>query len=150
VSKEVLAMLMASAARDEAALWDTVQKRAAARRLWAEERLRQRARSEAEEMARILETQRAAIEKELAKRAGDEHERAEAARQGKLPFGPGWLPEEQEQKAQYDADTRHIAGRRADLDRELSTEPARIQELYEVKHHRLERLGLVYLWPATS
>jgi hypothetical protein len=150
VSKDILAMLMASAVKDEEALWDTVKKRAFARKLWAEERLRQRARTEAEEMRRILEAQRAAIEKELTRRTEEEQKRAEAVRQRKLPFGPGWLPEEYEQKAQYEADTKHIAGRRADIDRELETEPARIREQYEVKHHRLERVGLVYLWPSTS
>mgnify|MGYP000688695665 CR=1 FL=1 len=30
------------------------------------------------------------------------------------------------------------------------TEPQRIRDLYEVKHHRLERVGLVYLWPTTA
>ena len=150
VSNEIMAMLMASAARDEEALWDTVKKRAFTRILWAEEKLRQRGKSEAEEMEHILAAQRAAIEKELAKRTEDERRRAEEALQPKLPFGPGWLPEEQEQKAQYEADTRHIAGRLAGIEAELGTEPLRIREQYEVKHHRLERVGLVYLWPATS
>ncbi|MFO0762566.1 MAG: DISARM system SNF2-like helicase DrmD [Byssovorax sp.] len=150
VSKDLLATRMASAPKDEEALWETVKARAFRRILWAEERLRQRGKSEAEEMRRILEAQRAAIEKELGRRTEDEKKRVDAARQGKLAFGPGWLPEEEEQKAQYEADTRHIAARRDELDKELEEEPLRIRGQYEVKHHRLERVGLVYLWPATS
>ena len=61
-----------------------------------------------------------------------------------------WLPEEAEQKKQYDADGKYIERRLGDLEKELSTEPGRIREQYDVKHYRLERIGLVYLWPTTS
>jgi hypothetical protein len=61
-----------------------------------------------------------------------------------------WLPEEQDQKDQYDADSKYIEKRLAELQGELDTEPARIRDLYSVKHFRLERVGLIYLWPTTS
>jgi hypothetical protein len=61
-----------------------------------------------------------------------------------------WYAAEQEQKAQYEADTRHIEKRRLALEKEIETEPQRIRDLYEVKHCRLERVGLVYLWPTTA
>ncbi len=150
VAAHIVKTLMASAAKDEDALWETLKKKAMRRIFWAEEKLRQRAKSEAEEMRRIIESQKGAIEKELASRRSADEAREQRARQGVLPFGEDWLPEEKEQKDQYDADTKHIEKRRATLERELQTEPQRIREQYDVKHHRLERVGLVYLWSASS
>jgi ERCC4-related helicase len=144
VPEHIVKMLMAGAARDEDALWGKVTARAEQRIAFARERLEQRAKVEAEEMARILQSQRAAIEKELSKRQALKDD--PRALQVTMP----WLPEEQDQKAQYEADTRHIAKRRAEVERELETEPQRIRDLYAVQHHRLERVGLVYLWPTTS
>jgi hypothetical protein len=145
VPPHIVKMLMASAARDEDALWEKVKAKALKRTVWAEERLRQRANVEAAEMKRILEAQRTAIEKELERRnAADEA--PPSAKQMLMP----WMPEEKGQKEQYEADAKHIRKRRADLDKELETEPQRIHELYEVKHYRLERVGLVYLWPRAS
>ena len=48
--------------------------------------------------------------------------------------------------------TRHVDEPivQCEIDGELEREPARIQRQYEVVHQRLERVGLVYLWPATS
>ena len=39
-------------------------------------------------------------------------------------------------------------GRLLDIDREIETEPAAIQELYRVALTRREPVGMVYLWPA--
>ena len=55
-------------------------------------------------------------------------------RRSRLDRSP-WLPEEKDQKAQYDADTRHIEKRRAALEKEFATEPERIRDHYEVKHY---------------
>lgn len=135
-------MLRASARADEDALWEAVKAKAFKRTLAAEERLRVRGRTESEEMKRILEAQRTAIARELAARKQQE----EDAKQMKMP----WAPEERGQRAQYEADTRHIQARLASIDGELELEPARIRALYEVKQVRVERVGLVYLWPTTS
>jgi ERCC4-related helicase len=135
VSKHTVDKVMAHATRDEDALWETLERKALARAVWAEEKLRQRAKAEAEEMQRILDAQRGAIDKEL-----------KARRQLSLP----WTTEEHEQKKQHEADTRHIEKRRAEIDREIASEPERIRDQYEVKHQRLERVGLVYLWPSTA
>lgn len=141
VPAHVIKMLMGYAQRDEEALWATVKNKIIRRTVYAGEKLRQRATIEAAEMVRILEAQRAALTKELGKRHAerDDPKRAQLA----MP----WLPEE---RAQYEADTLHIEQRSAELERELITEPQRIRDLYEVKHHRVERVGLVYLWPTTS
>jgi SNF2 family DNA or RNA helicase len=150
VTEDTVKKVVASAAKDEEALWATLKKKSMIRIFWAEDRLRQRGRAEGDEMARILEAQRTAIDKELATRTERDETAAAAALQGRLPFAPGWLPEEKEQKDQYDADTRHMIARRAKLDAEIAAEPQRIRDLYEVKHYRLERVGLVYLWPGTA
>ena len=101
-------------------------------------------------MRRIIEAQKGAIEKELSTRKEAEKAREARSRQGLLPFGSEWLPEEREQQEQYEADTRHIQKRQSILEKELESEPRRIREQYDVKHHRLERVGLVYLWSASS
>ncbi len=141
--EHIVAMLMKTAKQDEDVLWEKVQSRAQARTVFAEERLRRRAQVESEEMGRILQTQKAAIDKELGRRKKD-------ATGGTVQTTMPWLPEEKNQKAQYDTDTKYIEKRLVELEKELISEPERIRGQYEVKHYRLERVGLVYLWPTTS
>ncbi len=136
-------MLMKTAKQDEDVLWEKVQSRARARTVFAEERLRRRAQVESEEMGRILQAQKAAIDKELGRRKKD-------ATGGTVQTTMPWLPEEKDQKAQYDTDTKYIEKRLVELEKELISEPERIRGQYDVKHYRLERVGLVYLWPTTS
>lgn len=135
MAEHIVDKLMQSAAKDEDALWDTLRSKARKRVIWAEEKLRQRGRTEAEEMQRILSAQKQLIQKTLTERL-------------QLTFA--WSKDEVDQKSQHDADTRHMEKRRVEIDKELDSEPQRIRDQYEVKHHRLERVGLVYLWPATS
>ena len=149
--EHITKMLMASAAGDEEALWGALTARADERVTWARERLDRRATVEAEEMRRILEGQRGAIERELEKR----RQRAEAlagphATQLAMPGIVRFTVEEEQQREQYERDTEYIRRRLRDLASELDSEPARIRALYDVKHHRIERVGLVYLWPTTS
>jgi ERCC4-related helicase len=54
-----------------------------------------------------------------------------------------------EERREREADRRHWQGRLARLERELRDEPKRIRDSYEVRAHRLEPVGLVYLWPAS-
>jgi hypothetical protein len=135
VAEHIVDKLMQSAAKDEDALWDTLKTKTRKRVIWAEEKLRQRGKTEAEEMQRILLAQKQLIGKTLVDRK-------------QLTFD--WTKDEAEQKLQHDADTRHMEKRAVEIENELEKEPVRIREQYEVKHHRLERVGLVYLWPATS
>jgi hypothetical protein len=60
---------------------------------------------------------------------------------------PGIADEERRERA---ADRRHWQSRLARLEQEIRDEPARIRASYEVSAHRLEPVGLVYLWPATG
>jgi len=139
VSPHIAKMLMASAAGDEEALWPKVKAKTLTRVVWVEERLRQRANIEAAEMTRILTAQQTAIARELGKR---EKEHLQTA----MP----WRADEKDQQDQYESDTKHMRARQVALERELREEPDRIKALYAVKHYRLERVGLVYLWPATA
>ena len=56
----------------------------------------------------------------------------------------------QDEVRQIEADKRHWSRRLDELERELRTEPARIQASYDVKASRFEPAGLVYLWPVTG
>ncbi|HMY22099.1 MAG TPA: helicase-related protein, partial [Polyangium sp.] len=97
LAQHIVDQLMQSATKDEDALWETLKSKARKRIIWAEEKLRQRGRSEADEMHRILEAQKQLIHKTLADRQ-------------QLAFA--WNNDEQDQKAQHEADTRHIEKRR--------------------------------------
>jgi superfamily II DNA/RNA helicase len=145
VPQHIVSLVMKTARQDEDVLWDKVKGRALQRVTFAETRLGKRATEEATEMDRILRAQKSAIEKELGARR-----KAEAAVRDATQIRMPWLPEEKDQKAQYDADTKHIEKRLASLEDELQSEPKRIRDLYDVKHLRLERVGLIYLWPMTS
>ena len=46
-----------------------------------------------------------------------------------------------------EADRRFWGDRLVKLDRELTEEPDRLRRSYEVRAHRIEPVGLVYLWP---
>jgi hypothetical protein len=52
-----------------------------------------------------------------------------------------------DEQRQLESNKRHWDKRLYAIDQELATEPARIRSIYEVKAHRIEPIGLVYLWP---
>ena len=56
----------------------------------------------------------------------------------------------EEERREKEADRRHWQARLTRLERELREEPERIRASYDVHAHRLEPVGLVYLWPATG
>ncbi|MBI4955206.1 MAG: DEAD/DEAH box helicase [Myxococcales bacterium] len=115
-------------------LWPHIREEADAKGHAAAGKLVLRARAEADALRGILEAQRAAIERELARRV-----------QLPLDFG-AWDRTEREQFAE---DKKHMEARRASIARELETEPGEIEASYKVLRHRLEPVGLVVLWPAT-
>ncbi|MEZ4364024.1 MAG: DISARM system SNF2-like helicase DrmD [Kofleriaceae bacterium] len=134
LAKQVCATLAAEAPGDFAALWPEIQSEAESVAHQASAKLEARARAEAAALTKLLEEQRAAITRELARR-----------RQLDLSFSEA----ERDQREQYQADEAHMAQRLAAIDRELETEPAQIRSLYQVALQRLEPVGLVYLWPET-
>jgi hypothetical protein len=54
------------------------------------------------------------------------------------------------ERREREADRRHWQSRLIRLEKEIREEPARIRASYDVTAHRLEPVGLVYLWPATG
>jgi ERCC4-related helicase len=55
-----------------------------------------------------------------------------------------------EERREREADRRHWAARLERLQKELREEPKRVRESYEVRAHRMEPVGLVYLWPSSG
>jgi hypothetical protein len=55
-----------------------------------------------------------------------------------------------EERREREADRRHWRHRLARLDIEIRDEPSRIRRSYDVHAHRLEPVGLLYLWPASG
>ena len=119
--------------RDVAELLPHLEKRGGELAEGAVRRLRERGEKEAQAMRAILEDQR--------KRIAGTVEKHRATQPGLF---------NQEEVRQLDADRRHWGRRLADLERELTTEPARIRGVYVVKARRVEPVGLVYLWPVTG
>jgi len=54
------------------------------------------------------------------------------------------------ERRERDADRRHWRNRLARLESEIRDEPERIRASYNVHAHRLEPVGLVYLWPSSG
>jgi hypothetical protein len=97
--------------------------------------LHKRGEEEARSLRELLERQRGRIAKAAAEFNPDQ-----------LAL-PGIAEEE---RREQEADRRHWRTRLSRLDQELQTEPERIVRSYDVAAHRLEPVGLVYLWPLSG
>jgi hypothetical protein len=129
-----VARIRALVARDIADLLPTLERIAAERLAAVRTQLAKRGEEEARSLSDLLEQQRSRIAKAA------EH------------FDPSQLaldlvPEERRER---EADRRHWQARLGRLERELGDEPQRLRASYEVRAHRLEPVGLVYLWPASG
>lgn len=102
----------------------------------AKAQLLERGQREAADMKQLLEEQRQRIQRRLAETAKD--------------FEQMVLEFVETERRQLNADRNHWEQRLESLTREIETEPPRIEATYEVKAHRIEPVGLVYLWPVTS
>jgi hypothetical protein len=133
-----MARVQATIDRDLADLVPALETIARERIADAKKQLAKRGEEEAKSLARLLESQRTRI----AKAASD----AETDDPNQFLL-PGVLDQERRERQ---ADRRHWAARLERLEREVKHEPARIQASYEVRAHRLEPVGVIYLWPTTS
>jgi hypothetical protein len=113
------------------ALWPHLEAEADALGTEARQGLIQRARREADDLRTLLERQRTAIDK--AERRLRQNDLFEI--------------EDKDQKRQVDFDLKHLDRRRLDLAKELESEPAAIEALYDVRMQRLTPVGLVVAWP---
>jgi hypothetical protein len=132
------AMIEPLIARDVEDLLPAIEKEAAERLAKVRRQLAQRAEDEAKSLQRLLEDQRDRIGK--ASRDADRHDPNQFVL-------PGVLDEERRERA---ADRRHWKNRLERLEREIVEEPARVRASYEVRAHRLEPVGLVYLWSSSG
>lgn len=130
-NETIAARIRAHAAPLFAALWPHLQAEADAVATDARARLGQRARREAGDLRALLARQQLAIDKADAR-----------LRQQELPG-----IQDKDQRRQIDLDLRHLADRRAEAAREMETEPAAIEALYDVRIPRLAPVGLVVTWP---
>ncbi len=136
VDEAVERKLQSAAPLDVADLLPHLQARATAVTASAKEVLGNRGRLETEAMRRIIEDQRKRI---LAKK--EEVNRNEA--QMTLGFDKMELLQLEEERKDWDK-------RLTAIGREVEEEPARILKSYEVQAHRVEPIGVVYLWPISG
>ena len=136
VDEAVERKLQSAAPLDVADLLPHLQVRAATVTASAKAVLGTRGRQEAEAMRRIIEDQRKRI---LARK--EEVKRNEA--QMTLGFDKMELQQMEEERKDWDK-------RLTAIGREVDEEPARILKSYEVQAHRVEPIGVVYLWPISG
>jgi superfamily II DNA or RNA helicase len=127
-------MLLSGAERDFADLLPHLAELADVEARWAEGELKKRGKSEAEDMVRILDAQKARIQKEMAE--------PEAEAQLAL-FGD-------EELKQFRLNLEYWKKRVQQIDRDLVDEPERISATYATRARRIEPVGLVYLWPVSG
>jgi hypothetical protein len=134
ITETARARLQASAADDFAKLFAHIKSEADALAHDAAQALTARGAEEAEALRQILTRQKKKIVEVLDGQQMD-------------LFGAGPAPATE--KEQREQDKKHMQRRLAAIDGELQTEPGLIEDLYRVVLHRLEPVGLVYLWPET-
>lgn len=134
IADTVQRRLQAMVSRDLQDLLPHLEERARLLAKEAGESLAERGRQEAQAMRDILESQKRRVA-ETVQRYHDP--------QLSLDFGT-------EERRQLESNQRHWQKRLAAIDRELTTEPGRIRDLYDLKATRVEPVGLVYLWPVTG
>jgi ERCC4-related helicase len=130
-----VARVQLSVAKDVEDLLPELKKLADERLAKVKVDLAKRGETEAKSLSDLLQQQRKRIAK-----ANDEFD----PNQFLLP-GIG-----DEERREREADRRHWQGRLERLEKEIREEPARIRASYGVSAHRLDPVGLVYLWPATG
>ncbi len=133
VPPEIAARLQESLAVDVKALRTHLETRAEVVSKEAKKLLAQRGEREAKELSRLISERIARI-----RETSDESPQLELA-----------LGSEDERK-QLRAERLHWQRRLEALVREKEVEPARIRESYDVRHVRVEPLGVVYLWPVSG
>ena len=142
VSAAVQAKLRASAAGDFATLWPHVEAEAEARQHDARDKLAARGADEAALLGQILARQREAIQQRM-----DAASQLDFGFDAADPAAAGALSLTQQRK-QLDDDLQHMARRLDEMAAEMAREPAMVEAGYQPVLHRLEPVGLVYLWPA--
>jgi superfamily II DNA or RNA helicase len=139
LAPEVIAQLQQSASDDIRQLLPHLETRGAEYALDARRKLAERGEAEAGAMREILQTQQ--------KHISDTIKRIAKLNPNQLMLDFG---DEENERAQLEANKRYWAKRLEEIREELKTEPDRIGSLYQVQAKRVEPVGLVYLWPTTG
>ena len=121
--------------QDIADLRSTLEAIAADRLARAQAQLKERGQREADDMRKLLESQRQRIS-----RAAKDFNPDQFAL-------PGIADDERKERI---ADRKHWEQRLTQIEKELAEEPDRVQAGYDVIAHRVEPVGLLYLWPVTG
>jgi SNF2 family DNA or RNA helicase len=133
--KTAVARIQALVAQDIGDLTPTLERIAAEQLKNVSVQLTRRGEEEAKSLTELLTRQRTRIVK------------ANAEFDPNQLLLPGVGDEERRER---EADRRHWQARLARLERELRNEPERLRKSFEVRAHRVEPVGLVYLWPASG
>ena len=133
ISDRVQERLHASSQADIADLLSHLETRAGEALKQAETLLSQRAQAESRSMVELLGSQRTRIQAAL----GD----------GSFQMPLGF---DDNERRQLEADQRAWRRRLQSIEQELKTEPERITDSYTIRAHRIDPIGLVYLWPRTG
>jgi ERCC4-related helicase len=134
-SPKAVARIQMLVERDIADLLPTLERIVAERLETVKAQLAKRGEAEARLLRELLERQRSRIVK------------ASADFDPNQLLLPGVGDDERRERA---ADRRHWQNRLLRLENEIRDEPQRIRASYDVHAHRLEPVGLVYLWPASG
>ena len=133
--------LAASIQQDVGELLAHLQPRGTAALEDAQNKLTKRGEEESAGLVKILEDQRKRVQAELKKADLD-------WMQATLPLDDERRKQDEAERKQRKADMKYWGDWLANVDGDLEREPVRIRDFYTVKSHRIEPLGLVYLWPA--
>ena len=135
VSEAVRERLLASIGQDVAELLPHLQQRGEIAKLDAERRLLDRGDVESSRLADILEDQRRRVAAALGKPI-------------QLTLDLDLTPKEEIRQAE--SNRRYWERWLDNVDQELREEPARIADFYRATSHRIEPVGIAYLWPVTG
>lgn len=135
--------LAASIQQDVGELLAHLQPRGLASLEDATKKLTERGDNEAKALSRILQEQRKRVLDALDKSKDETWQQLDFA------IDDERRRQDEAERRQREYDIREWHKFLANVDNDLNVEPARIRDFYTVKSHRIEPLGLVYLWPAS-
>ncbi|MBF0214546.1 MAG: helicase [Magnetococcales bacterium] len=130
ISADVQKRLLSVIGQDIQELLEALEVRGTAAKSDAERSLLERGRTEADAMRTLLEEQRKKVLEKL-------------GTQLTLDF-------DDLETRQLEADRRYWQRWLDNVDQDLKREPTRIREFYSVSSHRIEPVGVAYLWPVTE
>jgi superfamily II DNA/RNA helicase len=135
VPKPRAKQLYESISQDIIDLLPHLQQRAESALAEAQDDLKERGKKEAAHLREILEDQRQRVLKEQGRWAVYQQDL------------PGFSTEE---KKQLKANQRYWKAFLENVDGDIEREPAHISKFYQSKSHRIEPVGIAYLWPVTG